>query len=488
MNKLILALTLSLISAMAFADKKISELTLTSASATNISDSFPYVNSVAGATQRVLLSDLIHIPTVASKLLSMVPSQASQNGKCLETNGINTLWGTCVTNVALADASTTPLFNVSGSPITTTGVLSLTLRTQVKNCVVAGPVSGANAQPGCRLLQGADIPTPSLVALGGVEAINAVANSFITSIDTSGIPHVAQPAFTDISGIAAITQGGTGQASANAGFNALSPMTTLGDIVYENATPAGARLAGNTTAVKQFLTQTGTGSISAAPAWGVILGSDITSAVPITAGGTGQITKAAAFDALSPMTTGGDLIYGGASGTATRLANGTSGYVLTSNGGTSPPTWQAAGAGSAITVAYRLTANALGTALQPVNFDYMRWDTGPGCPCVTASAPGTGSWVFTNNSGGNKYFHVSGSMILTSNNTEYVAVFVNGNVTPAIPACGIVSAFNGQGMISCDVFLNAGDTMDIRFLLGNTAQGNALIGGAAPEIAIHSID
>lgn len=41
----------------------------------------------------------------------------------------------------------------------------------------------------------------------------------------------------------------------------------------------------------------------------------------------------------NPMTTGGDIIYGGASGVATRLANGSSGQVLTSAGGTSAPTW-----------------------------------------------------------------------------------------------------------------------------------------------------
>ena len=44
-------------------------------------------------------------------------------------------------------------------------------------------------------------------------------------------------------------------------------LTTSGDILYENATPAPARLAGNTSATIGFLTQTGTGSASAAPAW-----------------------------------------------------------------------------------------------------------------------------------------------------------------------------------------------------------------------------
>jgi hypothetical protein len=50
-------------------------------------------------------------------------------------------------------------------------------------------------------------------------------------------------------------------------------------------------------------------------------------------------TKATAFNNISPMTTGGDLIYGGASGAGTRLANGTAGQVLQSNGTTLAPTW-----------------------------------------------------------------------------------------------------------------------------------------------------
>lgn len=55
----------------------------------------------------------------------------------------------------------------------------------------------------------------------------------------------------------------------------LNPMTTLGDTIYENATPAPTRLAGNITTTKKFLTQTGNGAISAVPAWGVLVGSDL---------------------------------------------------------------------------------------------------------------------------------------------------------------------------------------------------------------------
>ena len=73
------------------------------------------------------------------------------------------------------------------------------------------------------------------------------------------------------------TYGGTGLAS-----------YTLGDTLYSSATNTLSKLAGNTTSTKQFLTQTGTGSVSAAPAWGAIASGDLTTALttPPAIGGT----------------------------------------------------------------------------------------------------------------------------------------------------------------------------------------------------------
>jgi hypothetical protein len=56
--------------------------------------------------------------------------------------------------------------------------------------------------------------------------------------------------------------------------------------------------------------------------------------VPISAGGTGQTTASAAFNALSPITTTGDLIIGNGTNSATRLGIGGNGTVLQSNGTT----------------------------------------------------------------------------------------------------------------------------------------------------------
>src|SRR5205085_1785305 len=50
---------------------------------------------------------------------------------------------------------------------------------------------------------------------------------------------------------------------------------TLGDIPYSSATNTLSVLAGNTTATKKFLNQTGNGTVSAAPGWSALVAGDI---------------------------------------------------------------------------------------------------------------------------------------------------------------------------------------------------------------------
>lgn len=80
----------------------------------------------------------------------------------------------------------------------------------------------------------------------------------------------------------ALNKGGTGQTTAGAAFDALSPMTTLGDVIYGGASGTGTRLAGNTTTTKKFLRQTGNGSVSAAPAWDTLVAGDVPSGIART--------------------------------------------------------------------------------------------------------------------------------------------------------------------------------------------------------------
>jgi hypothetical protein len=81
---------------------------------------------------------------------------------------------------------------------------------------------------------------------------------------------------------------------------------------------------------------------------GVDLATQVTGTLPIANGGTGQTTASAAFNALSPITSTGDLILGNGVNSATRLPIGANTYVLTSNGTTA--TWALpTGSGATIT-------------------------------------------------------------------------------------------------------------------------------------------
>ncbi len=105
-----------------------------------------------------------------------------------------------VSSVGLALPSST--FAVTGSPVTTTGTLTGSFKTQTANTVLAGPTSGGVVVPAFRALVGADLPNPSSSTLGGVQSKAAVTHQFLTSISTSGVPALAQPAFSDLSGSA----------------------------------------------------------------------------------------------------------------------------------------------------------------------------------------------------------------------------------------------------------------------------------------------
>ncbi len=74
-----------------------------------------------------------------------------------------------------------------------------------------------------------------------------------------------------------VTNGWTQMTAGSGGMT--NPMTTLGDSIYAGAGGTTMRLSGNTTTTRKFLTQTGTGSVSAAPAWGTISSADVTAAL-----------------------------------------------------------------------------------------------------------------------------------------------------------------------------------------------------------------
>jgi hypothetical protein len=170
--------------------------------------------------------------------------------------------GASVSSVALSLPAD---FNVSGSPVTTSGTLTAAWASVAAgNRFLASP-NGSSGTPSFRAIVAADIPT--------------------LNQNTTGTA-------SNVTGTVAIANGGTGQTAKAAAFNALSPVTTLGDLIYGDGANSNNRVAGNTTSTKKFLTQTGTGTVSAAPGWNTIAAADVPTLNQNTTGSAGSVANA----------------------------------------------------------------------------------------------------------------------------------------------------------------------------------------------------
>ncbi|TGR84272.1 hypothetical protein EN866_33390 [Mesorhizobium sp. M2D.F.Ca.ET.223.01.1.1] len=100
-------------------------------------------------------------------------------------------------------------------------------------------------------------------------------------------------------------------------------------------------VSGSTNAGWWEVTTTGditVGTTSIVFALAISLSTGVGGTLPIAHGGTGQTTASAAFDALSPNTTRGDITFRNAT-TNARLAASTAGYLLQTNGAGADPSW-----------------------------------------------------------------------------------------------------------------------------------------------------
>lgn len=184
----------------------------------------------------------------------------------------------------------------------------------------------------------------STPALASANFANQGTTTTLLHGNASGNPSFSAASLTaDVSGTLPIANGGTANTTATAAFDALSPNTTRGDLTVRGASSNTRLVVGS---ANTYLKSDGTD-----PSWAqVSLTAGVTGTLPIANGGTANTTATAAFDALAPTTTRGDLVYRGASSNG-RLAIGSNGKVLTSDG--TDASWQtpvAGGSGTAGTV------------------------------------------------------------------------------------------------------------------------------------------
>jgi hypothetical protein len=191
----------------------------------------------------------------------------------------------------------------------------------------------------------------------GVDVLDVFASNtdgHVTNITTRTLPNATTSApgvmsaadKTKLDGVATGATANTGTVTSVATSGTVSGITLTGGTI----TTSGTVTLGGTLAVlpSNFASQSANFALIApngaagTPTFRALVAADIptlnqnttgnaanvTGVVAILNGGTGATTKAGGFDALSPMNASGDIIYGGASGTGTRLGKGTDGQVL----------------------------------------------------------------------------------------------------------------------------------------------------------------
>jgi len=111
------------------------------------------------------------------------------------------------------------------------------------------------------------------ISVSGATGAVTITNTGVTSV-TGTAPVVSSGGTTPAISMLAATSSVNGYLTSTdwTTFNGklTNPMNTLGDVIYGASSGTATRLAGNTTTNKYFLSQTGTGSASAAPSWSTL--------------------------------------------------------------------------------------------------------------------------------------------------------------------------------------------------------------------------
>lgn len=235
-----------------------------------------------------------------------------------------------VTSVGFTEGSTSPIFTITGSPVTGSGTITETLRTQSANTVFSGPSSGSAAQPTFRALVSADISslfgtlsdtgTDGIVVTGGLGSVlgagtsiaqhvsDASHNGYLSSTDWSTFngKQASGSYITALTGD--VTASGPGSATASLVATTNSTLLTLSALTSaSNLATIGTITSGTWAGTLIAINHGGTGvtSVTTAPTASSFAGWDANSnlsansfipnyATTVTAAGTTTLSVTSA--------------------------------------------------------------------------------------------------------------------------------------------------------------------------------------------------
>jgi hypothetical protein len=417
--------------------------------------------------------------------------------------GYGTATPAVITNLATGVSGTLPVANGGTGATTLTGIVkgngTTALTAAVAGTDYQAPLTLTTTGSGAATLSGTtlnipattdySLPTASASALGGVKVgtnltidgtgvLSTIAAPSFTGAVTAPIYASTPQSLTDTETIAwnplnglnaSVTLGGNRTLS----FSSMPAIGSYGTLVVTQDATGGRtitlpsianKVLGSTSTTNVTLSSAagakdilnfyydgtncywniGQGYGTAATVASTNLASSVSGTLPIANGGTGATTKTTAFDALSPMTTSGDIIYGGANGTGTRLSKGSNGSILTMENDL--PTWNTS-----------IKATAGSTYNAPVGFSFIGgdWARNTGMFSDNPDSGGSATLKFriaTSNSIANSYLEINPSKVSvlpttasTSKTTGALTVAgglgVDGNIyTNNLNASGTVTA------------------------------------------------
>jgi hypothetical protein len=310
--------------------------------------------------------------------------------------------------------------------------------------------------------------TASININGTVGATTATTGAFtsvsatgvITSTLATGTAPFTVASTTQVANLNAATAGSAGTATTATNLAGGNNTTLLGSMPYQSNTNVTTLLSPNTSTTKNFLTQTGTGTNGAVPAWGTIAAADVPTlnqnttgtAANITASSNTSLTSLANLATVGTIGTGtwnGSVIAGqyGGTGVANTGKTITLGGNLTTSGAFT--TTLTVGANTS------LTLPASGTVISTVT--NMAANPVTGTPSSTTYLRGDGTWstvtatTATNLAGGAlgsiPYQSGSSTTLFVAGNTTTTPQFLTSTGSAGVATAPTLTSSTGSGNV-----------------------------------------